>query len=100
MTDKRTMRTGRKRRSEVMGPIERHELRRALAEATFEVPPPPPMPGDRICRGCGCWDWNACQHGLDGPCRWVEEDLCSVCAARMQGEADPAYSGLFAEDGP
>ena len=30
----------------------------------------------------------------------VEEDLCSVCAARLQAMADPAYAGLYAEDGP
>ena len=83
-----------------MGPEEKHELRRALAEAIFGFPPPPPMPGDRICRGCGCWDWNACVDGDDEPCWWVEEDLCSVCAARLQVEANPAYSGLYAEDGP
>ena len=83
-----------------MEPCERHELRRALAEVIFESPPPPPMPGDRICRGCGCWDWNACADMHDGPCWWVEEDLCSVCTARLQAEIDPECSGLYAEDGP
>ena len=83
-----------------MEPCERHELRRALSKAIFEVPPPRPVLGDRICRGCGCWDWNACVDMHDGPCWWVEEDLCSVCAARMRGDADPACSGLLAEDGP
>ena len=83
-----------------MEPCERHELRRAPAAAIFEFPPPPPIPGDRICRGCGCRDWDACVDVHDGPCRWVEEDLWSVCAARLQAEADPAYSGLLAEDGP
>jgi hypothetical protein len=29
------------------------------------------------CRGCGCSDSRAC----DPPCHWVEEDLCSRCAA-------------------
>ncbi|MYE00537.1 MAG: hypothetical protein F4Y03_04560 [Alphaproteobacteria bacterium] len=80
--------------------LEKHEIRRALAEAIFEPPPPPPAPGDRICRECGCWDWNACVDAHDGPCWWVEEDLCSVCAARLQAMADPAYAGLYAEDGP
>ena len=80
--------------------LEKHEIRRALAEALFEAPPPPPAPGDRICRECGCWDWNACVDAHDGPCWWVEEDLCSVCAARLQAMADPAYAGLYAEDGP
>lgn len=83
-----------------MGPVEKHELRRALAEAVFQAPVPPPAPGDPICRECGCWDWNACVDARDGPCWWVEEDLCSVCAARLQGDADPACAGLYPEDGP
>ena len=35
---------------------------------------------ERFCRVCGCTSNNAC-HGPDGPCSWVEPDLCSVCAA-------------------
>ncbi len=73
---------------------ERHELRRALAVAIFDMPPPPPAPGDPICRGCGCWEWNACLHGDDEPCDWVEEDLCSVCAVRMDAAAARAGSGV------
>ncbi len=83
-----------------MGPDEKHELRRALAEAVFQVPVPPPAPGDPVCRECGCWDWNACVDMHDGPCWWVEEDLCSVCAARLQAKVARAYSGLCAEEGP
>jgi hypothetical protein len=30
----------------------------------------------RACRVCGCTDAAACPGG----CRWVEDDLCSVCA--------------------
>lgn len=73
---------------------EKHALRRALAAAVFEFPPPPPAPGDPICRGCGCWEWNACLHGDGEPCDWVEEDLCSVCAARMDAAAARAGSGF------
>jgi hypothetical protein len=32
----------------------------------------------RTCRVCGCTDDNACV-GLDGPCYWIEADLCSAC---------------------
>lgn len=35
---------------------------------------------ERHCRVCGCTQFHAC-HGADGPCGWVEQDLCSVCAA-------------------
>ncbi len=83
-----------------MGPTEKHELRRALAETIFQAPVPPPEPGDAICRECGRRDRNACVDIRDGPCRWVEEDLGSVCAARMQAKADPAYSRLYTGDGP
>lgn len=31
----------------------------------------------RSCRSCGCTDDNACVPA----CWWVEEDLCSTCAA-------------------
>ena len=80
-----------------MGTLEKHELRRALATAIFGMPPPPPAPGDRICRGCGCWDWNACEHGDDEACFWLEEDLCSVCAERFQAAAERACHGFDAE---
>jgi hypothetical protein len=29
----------------------------------------------RVCRVCGCSEFNACPGG----CAWVEEDLCSTC---------------------
>ena len=77
---------------------EKHALRCALATAIFGMPPPPPAPGDPICRGCGCWDWNACVDGDDEACWWVEDDLCSVCAAGMQAAAVRACSGFHAED--
>lgn len=35
-----------------------------------------------ICRICGCTQENACPCG----CSWVEEDLCSRCAAIEKGE--------------
>lgn len=33
------------------------------------------------CRVCGCTEARACVTE-DGPCWWVEGDLCSACAAR------------------
>ena len=52
------------------------------------------------CRGCGCHDCDACVDDETGMvCGWVEEDLCSSCAARLAAEADPAMAGLYAEDG-
>ena len=35
------------------------------------------------CRVCGCTDDHACPGG----CYWVEPDLCSQCAEKMQEEA-------------
>jgi hypothetical protein len=32
---------------------------------------------DRGCRVCGCTDWTACEGG----CGWVDDDLCTACAA-------------------
>ena len=83
-----------------MTPDEKHQLRRSLAAAIFDPPPPRPGPGDCVCRECGCWDWNACVDARDGPCWWVEQNLCSVCASRLQARAHPAYTGLYSEDGP
>lgn len=33
---------------------------------------------ERVCRGCGCTETNACPKGCD----WVERDLCSSCVDR------------------
>ena len=34
---------------------------------------------ERRCRECGCTDCAACVD-INGPCWWVEDDLCSSCA--------------------
>ena len=55
------------------------------AKAVLESP-------TRVCRGCGCSDFDACvvtdappqawnQPGQ--PCWWVDEDLCSACTDRI-----------------
>ena len=36
------------------------------------------------CRVCGCTETDACAGG----CRWVEDDLCSVCATAAEAVAD------------
>lgn len=35
----------------------------------------------RSCKICGCTDDNACIHPDLGACWWVDDDLCSFCAA-------------------
>lgn len=38
-----------------------------------------PLGAIRSCRKCGCSDDEACP---DGPCGWVDTDLCSACVAK------------------
>ena len=35
----------------------------------------------RVCRVCGCTEGNPCQTP-EGPCHWVEDDLCSACVGK------------------
>lgn len=37
----------------------------------------------QVCRYCGCTNEQACETG-NGPCHWVEPDLCSACAEKKQ----------------
>lgn len=78
----------------------RHRQERGPATVPMATTPPPPEPQEQVCRECGYPDRNACMDALDGPVWWIEQDLCSVCAAQMQAAADPAYAGLYAHDGP
>ncbi len=39
-----------------------------------------PLFDERKCRVCGCTDYCACPGG----CYWVEWDLCSACAEKME----------------
>lgn len=79
-------------------PSERHRQSRTPAMVPMATTPPDPR--EQVCRGCGYSDRNACADTLDGPNWWIEDDLCSACAARIQAATDPAYAGLYAEDGP
>ena len=36
----------------------------------------------KTCRVCGCTDSHAC-IASEGPCHWVEEDLCSACVGKV-----------------
>lgn len=38
----------------------------------------------QICRDCGCTNARACREPAGGPCYWVERDLCSVCARKVE----------------
>ena len=40
--------------------------------------------GRTACRVCGCTDSFACGDIDEGPCWWVEPDLCSRCAATKE----------------
>ncbi|MDE0696012.1 MAG: hypothetical protein OXH76_09305 [Boseongicola sp.] len=57
-----------------------------------DMPRPPAPPGWEECAVCGCWDMAACWSEESGSCWWVEEDLCSHCAERL--EADPPAAGM------
>lgn len=57
-----------------------------------------PVQEQRACRVCGCTDDRACPGG----CYWVEDDLCSRCAAMGKRESFitkvQAFISLFVED--
>ena len=42
------------------------------------------------CRVCGCHAYAPCWDDESGPCYWVEEGLCSACAAEAANVAAPA----------
>ena len=42
---------------------------------------------ERTCRVCGCTDSHACMTD-NGPCDWVEPDLCSACAEKGEHGTD------------
>lgn len=39
---------------------------------------------DRICLKCGCTQNDACWNADEGPCWWVEENLCSHCKYNLE----------------
>lgn len=41
--------------------------------------------GEVTCRGCGCSQFNPCISGEGYACAWVDDDLCSRCAALAEG---------------
>ncbi|MDP2623788.1 MAG: hypothetical protein Q8Q29_08325, partial [Actinomycetota bacterium] len=50
-----------------------------------------PVAGPQACRVCGCTegDCSQCVEATGEPCHWVEEDLCSRCAADIKALAKP-----------
>ncbi len=50
------------------------------------------MGAEHKCRICGCDDEHACET-LVGPCHWVEPDLCSACARRLEMERAGEHPG-------
>ena len=56
------------------------EIERDLAKAEDELDWPQ-------CRGCGCWEYDACWDEDAGPCWWTDDDLCSHCDAGPDGLA-------------
>ena len=57
---------------------------------------------DPECRLCGCTDDDCfdCYMKTGEPCHWVEEDLCSSCAAQMDdGPYQRRPSGLYVPRG-
>lgn len=48
----------------------------------------------QFCRGCGCHeeDCRQCIKKTGKPCDWVEEDLCSACAAEQNANITKAMS--------
>jgi hypothetical protein len=45
----------------------------------------------RRCRVCGCTNYHACPGG----CFWVEKDLCSKCAAKMNKDHNSKDSSMI-----
>jgi len=61
------------------------ELIRAFLESGVDLAGKVPeeiLVKERKCRVCGCTD----DHAWTGGCFWVEEDLCSACAAKKKGK--------------
>lgn len=54
---------------------------------------------DGKCRGCGCTQNNACMTE-DGPCYWVETDLCSACAPPIDSMTDMLFTTRTDLTGP
>jgi hypothetical protein len=44
-----------------------------------------PAPHPRVCRGCGCSEWNLCQHEERGACSLASPTRCSHCATPAAG---------------
>ena len=52
----------------------------------------PAPSGERSCRVCGCWEWDACWTTQRGACWWEQADLCSFCAL---DDSPVIYTGVY-----
>lgn len=50
----------------------------------------------RLCRVCGCGEYDACMTEDHGACWWVERDLCSACAFEAVIPAAPRAAPFVA----
>jgi len=69
---------------------ERDETHWRVSQEVTHWMPLPGMPESehQVCRVCGCTDTNACVTGSGEPCHWVEKDLCSACAGKLQNQSE------------
>lgn len=65
----------------IAGRVLTPEPRRVDSSAGVRIregdPAPRPL-AERVCRVCGCTQNHACEGG----CWWINDDLCSSCAAK------------------
>lgn len=53
-------------------------IKKEFEQGSMFICPEPNCHSAQVCRVCGCTEYNACETD-DGPCDWVEPDLCSAC---------------------
>lgn len=77
---------------------QKHSTETELAPASIGAGSQP-KGAERACRRCGC-TWTTACLTVNGPCCWVEKDLCSACLTRpeamrwMAGHKNPSR-GVF-----
>lgn len=64
--------------------------------AAFALAAPITLP--RLCSVCACSDFNACM-GHTGPCRWVDDNLCSRCFVLEPDDRIAIIADAVAEQG-
>lgn len=72
---------------ETPGVVARHVATLDLLREAFPFDPDvyrqlaaePAVRHPRICRGCGCSQWDPCEHAQHGPCAWAGTEICTRC---------------------